>query len=62
MLFDEFSVVKGVTPKWSRGVFGGRSHTEKGEPKVDNRIIAGIIVCGDQDTVFVYTLQTWVAF
>jgi hypothetical protein len=55
MLFDGFSVFKGVIPKWSRGVFGGKSHTEKEEPKVENRIIAGIIVCGDLDTVFAYS-------
>jgi hypothetical protein len=57
MLFDGFSVFKGVTPKWSRGVFGGKSHTEKEEPKVENRIIAGIIVCGDLDTVFAYSVD-----
>ena len=57
MLFDGFSVHKGVTPKWSRGVYGGRSHTQKEEPKVENRVIAGIVICGEIDTVFVYTVD-----
>ena len=57
MLFDGFSIYKGVTPKWSKRTFGGRSHTEKEEPKVQNRIIAGIVICGDIDTVFVYTVD-----
>ena len=57
MLFDGFSVYKGVSPKWSRGSYGGKSHTEKEEPKVENRIIAGIVVCGDIDTVFVYSVD-----
>jgi hypothetical protein len=57
MLFDGFSIFKGVTPKWSRGVFGGKSHTEKEEPKVENRIIAGIVICGYLDTVFAYTMD-----
>jgi len=57
MLFDGFSIHKGVTPKWSRGVYGGRSHTQKEEPKVENRVIAGIVICGEIDTVFVYTVD-----
>jgi len=57
MLFDGFSIFKGVSPKWSRGVYGGKSHTEKEEPKVENRIIAGIVICGDMDTVFVYSVD-----
>ena len=57
MLFDGFSIFKGVTPKWSRGVYGGKSHTEKEEPKVENRVIAGIVICGHIDSVFVYTVD-----
>ena len=57
MLFDGLSIFKGVTPKWSRGVYGGKSHTEKEEPKVENRVIAGIVICGHIDSVFVYTVD-----
>jgi hypothetical protein len=57
MLFDGFSVYKGVTPQWSRGVYGEKSHTEKEEPKVENRVIAGIVICGHIDSVFVYTVD-----
>jgi hypothetical protein len=56
-LFDGFSVHKGVTPKWGKGVFGGKSHTQKEEPKVQNRIIAGIVICGHIDTIFVYSVD-----
>jgi len=57
MLFDGFSVYKGVTPKWGRGSYGGKSHTEKEAPKVENRVIAGVVICGMMDTVFVYTVD-----
>jgi hypothetical protein len=57
MLFDGFSIFKGVTPKWGKGTYGGKSHTEKEEPKMENRVIAGIVICGDIDGVFVYTVD-----
>ncbi len=61
MLFDGFSIFKGVSPKWGKGTYGGKSHTEKEEPKVENRIIAGIVICGNVNTVFVYSMDQLVS-
>ncbi len=57
MACDCWASKAAVSPKWSRGVYGGKSHTEKEEPKVENRVIAGIVICGHIDTVFVYTVD-----
>jgi hypothetical protein len=82
MLFDGFSIHKGVTPKKGKGNYGGASKTQKEEvillllghvmalndaflfylqAKIENRVIGGIIICGDYDTTFVYTVDQLMA-
>jgi len=60
MLFDGYSIFKGATVKWGDGSYGGRSKSQKEEAKILNRVIGGIVVCGDINTVFLYTVDQMV--